>query len=110
MAKTRDWRLGMLTAGQVENFINEILQTAATMELAGKFQTVMNEVIITHLVFEQYYMRNSSYACLSVEFVRTAEQTSVSAISAGGAKGLLNIDWGSSENMLDKVEQTLHRL
>lgn len=110
MAETRNWRLGETTSKQLENFVEQMLKSASTMELAGKAQTVANEVIITHLMFEQYFIRNSSYACVSIEWVRTAEQTTISAISAGGSQGLLNIDWGSSGNMLDKVERVLKRL
>ena len=110
MAETRNWNLPALTDAQVGTFCNHILSSAASMQLAGQAQITVNDVTITHLVFEQYFMRNSSYACLSVELVRTAQQTSLSAISAGGSQGLLNFDWGSADNMLNKVEQALQSL
>ena len=110
MAETMKWQLATTTNAQVEDFIDAMLAQASTMELAGKNQMVANETIITHLSFEQYFMRNSSYAAVSVVFVRTADSTEVSAISSGGSQGLLNIDWGSSSNFIDKVEKALNRM
>ncbi len=51
------------------------------------------------LVYDKYYMRNSSRASLSVLIENVGGSTTVVAIGSGGSQGaIFNFDWGSANN------------
>ena len=60
------------------------------------------------LVFEKYFMRNSSRASLSVMIDDLKGYTTVHAVGSGGGQmTLFKFDWGASENFENLVEQAL---
>ena len=55
------------------------------------------EVIL--LVYDKYYMRNSSRASLSVLIENIDGSTNVIAVGSGGSQGaIFNFDWGTANN------------
>ncbi len=51
------------------------------------------------LVYDKYYMRNSSRASLTVLIENLEGSTAVVAIGSGGSQGaLFNFDWGTAKN------------
>jgi len=60
------------------------------------------------MVFEKYYIRNSSRASLSVMIDDLQGFTSVYAIGSGGGQNVLfKFDWGASDNFERLVEKAL---
>ncbi len=60
------------------------------------------------LVYDKYYMRNSSRASLSVLIENIDGTTNVVAIGSGGSQGaLFNFDWGSSKNFEKVVSNAM---
>lgn len=58
------------------------------------------------LVFEKYYMRNSSRASLTVTIHNFDGHTKVTAIPSGGSQGMfLNFDWGAGDQFAGSVIQ-----
>ncbi len=64
------------------------------------------EVVL--LVFEKYYMRNSSRASLSVVLENVNGQTWVGYTGSGGGQGaLLSFDWGTADDFAGAVAAAL---
>jgi hypothetical protein len=60
------------------------------------------------LVYDKYYMRNSSRASLSILIENVSGDTTVVAIGSGGSQGaLINFDWGSAGNFESVVSKAL---
>lgn len=60
------------------------------------------------LVFEKYFMRNSSRASLTVTVDNLSGRTCVHAIGSGGGQGsIFRFDWGASDNFESSVEDSL---
>jgi hypothetical protein len=63
---------------------------------------------VVMLVFEKYFMRNSSRASLSVVLENTTGQTWVGAAGSGGGQGaFFNFDWGTGEEFTHVVTAAL---
>lgn len=64
------------------------------------------EVIM--LVFEKYFMRNSSRASLSVVIENINGRTVVSSVGSGGGQGTWHrFDWGAAKDFSGMVKQAL---
>lgn len=59
-------------------------------------------------VFEQYFLRNGSYASLSVTLVHCDGRAYVTAVGAGGGEGILNISWGAEGDYQTQFWHNLH--
>lgn len=60
------------------------------------------------LVFEKYYMRNSSRASLTVVISSSGDVVTVDAIGSGGGQGaLFSFSWGAEENFAQTVADIL---
>ena len=83
---------------------SDIADSAVSCELAAEAER--NGVFM--LVFEKYYMRNSSRASLSVLISEENGQTVVDAAASGGGQGsLFNFDWGAGGDFEDTVRRIL---
>jgi len=60
------------------------------------------------LVYEKYFMRNSSRATLTVMLDNLDGITTVHAVgSGGGQNALFNFDWGAKDDLIYQVEKAL---
>lgn len=60
------------------------------------------------LVFEKYFMRNSSRASLTVTIENLNDTTRVHAVGSGGGQGaLFKFDWGASDSFINQVKLAL---
>ena len=60
------------------------------------------------LVYEKYFMRNSSRATLTVMLDNLDGVTTVHAVgSGGGQNALLGFDWGAKDDLIYQVEKAL---
>lgn len=65
-----------------------------------------SEMIV--LIFEKYYMRNSSRASLTVSLDNLSGMTQVRATGSGGGQGVfLKFDWGAGNNFSNQVIRAL---
>lgn len=72
-------------------------------ELKDEVRHIQDGVGIDLIVFERYYMRNGSYASLTVAITGDEESVYVDGIGAGGGGGLFNISWGSESDFVDQL-------
>ena len=62
------------------------------------------------LIYEKYYMRNSSRATLTVLISEKDGEVTVDAVASGAGSGsLFNFDWGAAEDFEDTVRRSLTR-
>ncbi len=85
-----------------------ILDSAVSMELIDQSSYEMGNTKVKVLVYDKYFMRNSSRASLNVTIVSDDDTIFVSAIGAGGSQGLfLNFSWGAESELVEVVEAYL---
>ncbi|MBY5033585.1 DUF6054 family protein [Streptococcus gallolyticus] len=57
------------------------------------------KVEVMELIFEKYYFRTGSFACLTILLLRPDEEhVQVDITAAAGGVGILDISWGSQKN------------
>lgn len=87
---------------------NEIQNSAMSCELVDSNSRVIGDISYYLMVFDKYYMRNSSRASLTVSVIGYGGLIYVDAIGAGGGQGaLFNFSWGAEEDFVETVEQLL---
>lgn len=86
----------------------EIQDSAMSCELVDSSSRRIGEISYYLMVFDKYYMRNSSRASLSVSVIGYGDMVYVDAIGSGGGQGaLFNFSWGAEEDFVGTVEQIL---
>ena len=81
----------------------------ASTKLVYKAKRRVSGVKIVIMVFERFYMRNSSNTSLTVLLTSDARDITADIIPAGGGKGLLGIDMGSEDDFEDDVVMILKK-
>ena len=99
-----------LTPSDAAHIIEDyVTRSGFTSEKTGKHQSRSQdgrEAIL--LVFEKYFMRNSSRASLSVMIENLRGNTTVCAIGSGGGQmTFFKFDWGASDNLENLVEKAM---
>lgn len=94
-----------------EKIKNYVLSAGMSIECVGSHYSRSAEGKETvMLVFEKYYMRNSSRASLTVVAENLKGKTTVCAVGSGGGQGLLfRFDWGAAGNFEGLVEEALKK-
>ena len=57
------------------------------------------------LCFEQYYVRVSSFASLSVMISHEPDSTRAVIVGSGGGTGVLNLSWGANKSIAENSEK-----
>jgi hypothetical protein len=101
---------GKGNAGEIAGILQtEIQNSAMSCELVDSTTRTVGDTAFYLMVFDKYYMRNSSRASLSVTVLGHGDTVYVDAIGAGGGQGaLFNFSWGAEENFVDLVPQILY--
>ena len=99
-----------LTPSQAAQLVKQqVTASGTTAECVGEYVNRSadgREVIM--LVFEKYYMRNSSRASLSVVLESLNDQTWVGYLGSGGGQGaVFKFDWGTAEDFAGVVTAAL---
>lgn len=61
------------------------------------------------LCFEKYFMRNGSYASLTVMLAEKGGVQTADIIATGGGSGILNISWGANDSFAEKAVKLLKK-
>lgn len=92
-------------ADTVESFVSN---SAFSAELIDRHDMQGNGCCAVTLVFEQYFMRNSSRASLTVTIDNLVGETRVHTVGSGGGKGtFFGFDWGAGEDFESSVNEAL---
>lgn len=103
------------TIGDFEQIVNAldraILKSALTMRLVDESRIVCRNARVVVRVYDQYFMRNSSRAALTLTVVEADGEVAISAIGSGGGTGaVFNFSYGAESKMVGVVEEAVRRL
>ena len=97
---------------QVVNYLQEdIKKSAMTMNLVDESSYSSGDINIAVRVYDKYFMRNESRASLSLTVVGDGNKIFISAIGAGGGKGIFfNFSLGAEDEMVAVVQRSVERI
>lgn len=91
------------------NQLAGILKSEINAELVCESQRSLDGVSLVLLSFEKYYMRNGSYASLTVMLTESENTQTADIIGSGGGEGIFNISWGANSEFAEMAERVLYR-
>lgn len=95
----------------VQSLNKDILSSAMSMESVDRVDVTINGIRSIIIVYDKYYMRNSSRASLTLNVIGDGTEIWVNAIGAGGGNGsIFNFSWGTEEDIISAVESSLHQM
>ena len=101
--------IGLSPLQAAEVVRNAVQASGSSVDCVGEYVNRSQdgrEVVM--LVFEKYFMRNSSRASLSVVLENATGTTWVGAAGSGGGQGaFFNFDWGTGEEFAQVVSGAL---
>lgn len=90
---------------------NDISNSGMTMNLVDKSNYSHGDTKIAVRVYDKYFMRNGNRASLSLTVVGHGMNIFISAIGAGGGKGMIfNFSLGAEDEMVAIVEESIERI
>lgn len=89
--------------------LSHILESEIRAELVAKSLRSFDDANIILLSFEKYFMRNGSYASLTVMLTENGDLQTADIIGSGGGEGLFNISWGANSDFADMAERILRK-
>ena len=85
---------------------NDLIKKMSGELVSTEIQDVNNGQVIL-MVFEKLFMRNGSYANLTVMLTDDNEIQKAVIIGSGGGEGLFNISWGANSDFADEAKEIL---
>ena len=87
--------------------IHEKIHYIKDAQQVSKLAQTINDVTIWTLVYEKYFMRNGSYASVTVVLTDFGQEQTASIIAAGGGNGIVNLSFGANRNFAKSVVKVL---
>ena len=87
-----------------------LLATGSSTELRGEMTDLAGDHVAWVLVGEKYFLRNSSYASLTVLVSGDAQSSRVQALGSGASDGIINIGFGAVASFEGDFERLLVEL
>ena len=69
-----------------------------------------NDAKVLLLVFERFYLRNSSMTANIIQIIDDGQKQSATIVGTGGGDGIFNISWGTNSNFACKAANALAAL
>lgn len=104
-----DYRVKLTPSDAERRITDQVVNGSASGELIDRYESVHDEdqrLIV--LVFEKYFMRNSSRASLTVTIENLRDVTNVHAVGSGGGQGMIfKFDWGAADSFVNQVTKAV---
>lgn len=95
----------------VQTLQADISQSGLSMELVDASDFHSDDTHLAVRVYDKYFMRNGNRASLSVTIAAKGSDVFVSAIGAGGGKGIVfNFSLGAESELTDTVAESMTRM
>jgi len=99
-------------SGQFEEILhhleNDIGSSGITMKIVDESNYTYGDTNVAVRVYDKYFMRNGNRASLSLTVVGKGSEVFISAIGAGGGKGIVfNFSLGAEDDMVAVVERSV---
>lgn len=88
--------------------LSTILKEEIQAELVSEIWRGTEDLKIMLLTFEKYYLRNGSYASLTVMVTQMSDVQTADIIGYGGGEEIFNISWGANSNFANSAHKILH--
>jgi hypothetical protein len=110
MAKYEKSMIGQFDS-VVDRLHEDIVNSGMTMDLVDESNYAIGDTKIAVRVYDKYFMRNGNRASLSLTVVGHGDDIFISAIGAGGGKGIIfNFSLGAEDDMVAVVEESINRM
>lgn len=101
--------------GQFEEVVNrlqkDIGNSGISMNLVDESSYITGDTKIAVQVYDKYFARNGNRASLSLTIVGNGSNIFISAIGAGGGKGVFfNFSLGAEDDMVAIVENSIEQM
>lgn len=90
-----------------EHVRHAITRLGMSVETAGKIERSLGDSELYVVVIEKFFMRNGSYASLTIVVTGGDTSSRVEAIPSGAGEGLLNIGLGASGRFAADFERLM---
>lgn len=87
--------------------IMEALKNELNAELICERVRNLDGIKVALLTFEKYYLRNASYASLTVMITKSENFMTADIVGSGGGEGLFNISWGVNSEFAEAAVKVL---
>jgi hypothetical protein len=95
----------------VSRLQNDIRNSGVTMNLVDESYYTVGDAKIAVQVYDKYFMRNGNRASLSLTVVGYGNDIFISAIGAGGGKGIVfNFSLGAEDSMVAIVRESVEQM
>ena len=84
-----------------------ILKSRLNAELVSESCQEFDKAAVILLCFEKYYLRNNSYASLTILLTEDDAEQTAEIIGFGGGNGLFNISFGANSNFANTAVKIL---
>ena len=98
--------LGLLSPEAISDALNQRFNDGS---IKGSVKSVIVGKTVLMMVMDFYYMRIASNVSVSLLIVPEENQTRITAVSSGGASGLLQLTFGSEKSVLKTMDYVLSR-
>lgn len=105
-------RASDLNLSQLGNEIIEKMDETSVVsaKVAHKEFSQMGNAQVLLLVFEKYYMRNSSMAVATVQILDSGNIQQAIVVGTGGGKGMLNFSYGANGSFAESTADVLEKV
>lgn len=87
----------------------DTLKKEINAELISEVWRNTDGMRVVLLSFERYYMRNGSYASLTVMLTENYYMQTADIVGSGGGEGIFNISWGANSNFANMAADVLQK-
>lgn len=95
----------------VNRLQNDIGNSGLTMNLVDESNYTAGDTKIAVRVYDKYFMRNGNRASLNLTVVCHGSDVFISAIGAGGGKGIIfNFSLGAEDDMVAVVRESIEQM
>lgn len=103
-------KLSRTFKGNTKKIVRHIKYAAEAVADLGEETYITQDDVIIHIAFYyRYFWRNGRQACLSLTIVCKGDRVQLIALSGGGGKGLLELDWGISDDLIELFDKELDK-
>ena len=104
-----------IITGNFEEVLNklesDISNSGMSMNLVDESDYSCGDTKIAVRVYDKYFMRNGNRASLSLTIVGNGMDIFISAIGAGGGKGVIfNFSLGAEDDMVEIVKESINQM
>jgi len=95
----------------VEQLDEDIFKSGVSINLVDKSNYEDENVKMAVMVYDKYFMRNSSRASLNVTIIDTGREVFISAIGAGGgSSAIFNFSLGAERELTEVVANSIRKM